>query len=434
MTIWCGTDFSPSADEAARAAVALARRMGGPVRLLHIVDEILAEHTFESAEGAVYDPLRTRMQERVSQLQAESPGLELTGAVLPGIVEEALTGWAERPGDLLVLGALGQRPNAARWLLGSVADRSAQRAQTPVLVIRRAGAFSDWSVARPLRVVIGIDLSVQCRAAVQFVESLRRLAPCDVTLVHVLLPDGLERRRLGVSPGEGDREAAALVERELRRDVGPLDGAGSVSWRIEPPSEHVERVLAACSTTADLLVLGTHQRTGLSRAWYGAVSRAALTASRTNVALVPAAALVEEKEPVPCFREVLVPLDLSPASLRAIPYSLGLLRAGGTLHLLNVVDDEPLTPALATARETALADSAERLVQGRGRTLKVHVVADGNVSAAILQAATRLGVDALCMVPRRQRALVAELVLGSTSREVLRYSRYPVLLVPPGGE
>lgn len=404
----------------------------GPVRLLHIVDELLAEQTFESEERTVYDPLRARMSEQVDSLQAQHPDVGISGAVHPGFLEEALTDWADQAGDLLVVAARGQRADTARLLLGSVAERSAQRAQGLVLVIRSAEPFLAWSASRPLRVVLGVDFSTPSRAAVRFVRSLRALGPCDVRLVHVLQPDELVRR-FGIPPENGgarDPETAALVEMELQRALGPLDGPGLSAWSIEPPTRRIEVALAEHAASAGLLVLGTNQRRGLSRAWYGSVSRGGLARAGANVALVPATAHDKEAD-VTRFREVLVPLDLSPASLRAVPYALARLSEGGTVHLLHVVTEVPPPPGIEAARLAELRQEQEGLVRGRGLTLMPHVVADADPCAAILQATARLGIDALCRVPRRQRSTLAELVLGSTSREVLARCRCPVLVVPP---
>lgn len=438
MTIWCGTDFSPSAAEAAEAAVALAARTGAPVRLLHVVDELGAEQALDGGEDVTYRPRRARMDRLAAELTARHPGLRLSGSVVPGFVEETLSGCARRPGDLLVVAALGRRPASVQRLLGGAAERTAQLAQTPVLVIRRAEPFLSWSTSRPLRVVVGIDRSAQSRAAVRFVESLRALAPCDVTLVHVLSPGeraASERRLAGLAevPGSGP---ARLVEQDLRRELGELSGAGSQSWRIEPEAERVEEALAEQAATADLLVVGNHQRRGLARFWYGSVSRGVLTLTGTNVALVPAFELPAEEAREVRYHSVLLPLALPPssedaaASLRALPYALGLLPLGGTLHLLHAVTDQPLTQELRDARLAELRAVAERSVLPRGINLALHVVPTADEGTAILQATAELRVDALCLPVRRSSSPGIVQLLGSASGRGLVGCHCPILLVP----
>jgi nucleotide-binding universal stress UspA family protein len=439
MTIWCGTDFSPSAAEAAEAAVALAARTGAPVRLLHVVDELGAEQAFDGGEDAAYRPRRARMDRLVAELMARHPGARLSGAVAPGFVEEALSGCARRPGDLLVVAALGRRPASVQRLLGGAAERTAQLAQTPVPVVRRAEPFSSWSASRPLRVVVGVDRSVQSCAAVRFVESLRALAPCDVTLVHVLSPGERTASERGLAgPAEAPSpEPARRVEQELRRELGELSGAGSRTWRIEPEAERVEEALAEQAAAADLLVVGNHQRRGLARWWYGSVSRGALTLASTNVALVPAVELPAEETPELRYQSALLPLALPPssedaaASLRALPYALGLLPPGGTLHLLHAVTDQPLTPELRDARLAELRAVAERSVHARAIKLELHLVPAADASAALVQAAAKLRVDALCLPLRRPSSPgAAQALLGATLSAELAGCRCPVLLVP----
>ncbi|MFO0579702.1 MAG: universal stress protein [Polyangia bacterium] len=438
MTVWCGTDFSLSAGEAAQAAVALAERLRAPVRLLHVIDELGAEQTVGSEEDAVYSPQRARMAETVRAITAQHPDLDVRGEVVPGFVGETLSRAADRRDDLLVVAALGRRPASVQRLLGGSAEQTAQRARAPLLVVRRAEPFGVWSAARPLRVVVGVERSLHSRAAVRFVESLRQLAPCDVTLLHIVEADqrAPQSERAAAVGAAGD-QLLPPMEEELRSWLGPLAGAGLQRIQVERNAERVDEALAEHAANADLLVLGTHQRRGLARLWHGSVSRGVLAMAATNVALVPTPIPAEVITTPVQYRSVLVPVDLArnqavtQASLQAVPHAIAMLARGGTLHLLHVVTGAPLPQDVAEPLRAELRALVERLTLERDLSLETHILFADDVSSAILQTAERLRVEVLCMAPLRPRSVLAELVLGSTTRKVLARCRCPILIVPP---
>jgi len=51
------------------------------------------------------------------------------------------------------------------------------------------------------------------------------------------------------------------------------------------PADHLAQVAAEDKT--DLLVIGTHQRTGASRIWHGSVSHDVIARAPANVVVVP---------------------------------------------------------------------------------------------------------------------------------------------------
>ena len=90
---------------------------------------------------------------------------------------------------------------------------------------------------------------------------------------------------------ENPPEIQRLLERDLKLKVTPLLGEENVRVRVvaswgRPDAPLIQIVREA---QADLVVIGTHQRQGLSRFWLGSVSRSVLYHAPTSVAVVPAA-------------------------------------------------------------------------------------------------------------------------------------------------
>ena len=186
---------------------------------------------------------------------------EVREQVVVGVPDEVLVQVAEAEhARLIVLASLGRRA-PLRWLLGSVAERTAQTAPVPVLVVRGAAGFQAWLRGeRPLGVMIGVDLSESARSALEWAAELRHLGACDLTVAHIAWP--LEQARAGIpGPVRLDRLHPEL-EQALLRDVTAFVG--------ESLGDRPARVLArpglgrldvhltelAEAEQADLLVVG----------------------------------------------------------------------------------------------------------------------------------------------------------------------------------
>lgn len=129
------------------------------------------------------------------------------------------------------------------------------------------------------------------------------------------------------------------------------------------------------------------------------------------------------------FQRILVPVDGTAGSERAIPYAIGLAQALDAEIIVCHVLTTPVTPASA-AEEPAAAKYVARMAERfreEGVTTRT-LVRRGEAPMEINKAATEWNVDAVVMATRsRQR--VQKLMLGSVADVVVRDSRLPVLLV-----
>ncbi len=277
--ITLGTDFSPHAARAAEVACAFAARERARVLLIH------------AREGTSGDEGRLRAEaERLSALTrdvAVEPRLE---AGIPDEVLSALTG--DDQAKMVVVGALGRR-DPARWVLGSVAERTAETSRAPVLIVRDAAPLLAWLRGeRRLRVVLGFDFSEASTEALAWINTLERLGPCDVVVGHVMWPPEEHKRPSGQKTGASFATSPDL-ETVLRSDVGRA--VRKHVWR-DTPQVRVKLVsgrrapaLAALAAEerADLLVIGSRHIHGQGRLWQEAISRGALFHATMSVACVP---------------------------------------------------------------------------------------------------------------------------------------------------
>ncbi len=180
----------------------------------------------------------------------------------------------------------------------------------------------------------------------------------------------------------------------------------------------------AAERHADLIVMGTHGRRGLSRLLLGSNAERVLREASCPVLTVRADAAVPAGDE---FRELLVPVDFSDRSRRGLDDALALAAHWrGRVSVLHVM--EPLPP---WARYELGGDpherAEERLRAWVGDVPDVRcLVVKGHAAAEIARVADDLKVDLIVMSSRG--ATVAEwLLVGAVTERVCRMARVPVL-------
>jgi nucleotide-binding universal stress UspA family protein len=434
MSIVCGTDYSAKAAEAGTVAALLAARIQEPLILLYALDD-LADFRVDAEAARAYESVFELAKQR---LPAEAERLRGFGATVEevfvtGAADEALVSRATRAdARLIVLASTGRR-GVSRWLLGSVAERTVRSSLVPVLVVRAPAPLEAWLRGeRPLRIIVATDLSPTSDLAIRWAMALRAIAPCHITVAHA-------------ATTTNPHEAQAL-ERDLRRRMDEW-AAAEIHVMVNSETGPAGRHLATLAATeqADLLVLGTRQRTGVDRLWCGTVAGEALFLAQTNVACVPALAPAEQRtQPIPEMHTILAATDFSKTGNAAVAHAFGLVARGGIVHLVHVVQpprfqstfsapSADLTFTVDEAPEHHLARQLAALVPGdsepRGITSGLAIIENRDVVQGICAAAKRLKVDAICMGNRGHSPL-AEAVLGSVARGVANHATVPVLLVP----
>jgi nucleotide-binding universal stress UspA family protein len=286
------TDFSAASAEAVDIAAHLARQVQAPLVLVHAANP----EPRESLPGEIRDSLalyaRAQYHDEMERLAALP--VSVTEAFRAGAPEQVLLEEASRfEAQLLVL-ASTHHQHIHRWLHGSVAERVAESAHIPTLLVRNGKPLSRWlQDGRRLRVLVGADLTAPSEAALRWIQWLRKIGPCDVVVGFV------ERNPLSYPtpdyhPSLMDDVIADTLreqERAFRRRVRMLLGRKNVRVRYETGwgSSDAHLIHLALEERADLIVVGTHSRHGTSRLLHHSVSRGVLHYAATNVACIPIA-------------------------------------------------------------------------------------------------------------------------------------------------
>lgn len=435
-----GTDFSAHAAEAANVASALAVRNNATLTLLHAV----APWEVEMLDKTTVDAIRA---ERRRTLVAEGNRLRATGAqVLENLVLGAPHNMlaARAPhvdADLIVVSSRGEI-SPVRWIAGSVALRTARKATEPTLVVRDSARLMAWAKGeRPLNVFVCYDFSPTSDAVLRWVASLRNWGPCNVTVTYVSWPPQ-ESWRLGMTgrsaDGDNSPEVKALLENGINEKCERL--LGGVEAKVHVVSSwgradvHLNEL--AKTSDADLVVVGSNHRNRADRLWFGSVSRGVIRHSRTNVVCVPGTYIAKDaRTDDHKTRRVLVPIDFTEASEKAVALAFASARRGAEVCLFHATPTLPDSRVAETPGETAAAE-AEKLTarlealarkHTPGRRIKnyVEVVGHRHPATAICQAAERFNADVIHMasrggsrIQRKLRRSVADAVKRRTCRPV----------------
>lgn len=445
MNILCGTDFSEPSETAARAAARLCAAFRSRLHLVHVAQ--LPGIRAESA-GAVQASSQEEFERRRKLLADLAGRLRALGAqvqehLAEGVPDEQLLALArELSVECIVIAPIGDRVPTL-WSLGGVAMRVVKGAHVPTLVVREESSLEAWlRGTRELRVMLGVDARTPIESPAAALERFARAGKLEVIA--------------GLVYARGERRDAPRERYEAELLHGLGQRVGSIAGK--PPQLRVlagwgrvaEHVLElAALEAADLVVVGTHRRTGMDRLVHGSVSLDLIGASARNVLTCPleyahARANAARRE----YRRVLVPVDLSEFSARAVEHAASLLPKGGVLQLVHVVAPYMPPPldygALVSVpppspEETARVDAEVRRKllalappDAAARHIETHVevIRAFNPVEQICAASQRLDSDVICLSTHGRSGL-SKLVLGSVAEGVIRHAHTPVLVLPP---
>ena len=203
--------------------------------------------------------------------------------ILRGRPSDAIVDEAARVGaDVIVMGSRGHG-TIATLLLGSVSAGVVDRAACPVLVARRTTLS---------RVVVAVDGSSACDGAVGVVASWPAFAKVPIVVVGVA--EAVRPWTLGVAPAfqvHAHETYAADSENAMREAQEVVEKAAAILHSAHRATDSevrsgevaAEVIAGAAGRSADLIVLGTRGRTGLTGILLGSVARNVLLGTDASV-------------------------------------------------------------------------------------------------------------------------------------------------------
>jgi universal stress protein A len=121
-------------------------------------------------------------------------------------------------------------------------------------------------------ILVSMDFSDCARKALQYACAFARLGKAEITLLYVA-PDLAEDIRLAFSMPELQQQIMREAEQSLQREIERL---AATELRIIPlvkkGNPYYETVETARQMNADIIVIGTHGRTGLKHVLMGSTA------------------------------------------------------------------------------------------------------------------------------------------------------------------
>jgi nucleotide-binding universal stress UspA family protein len=269
-------------DPVLAAALALSRRTGAELHLVHV-------DPTDVLPGMSVSLSRTSALRGV--VESVAPGATSSGRVvcraMTGDPEARLREAAAACGaDLMVLGATRRGP-VARTVLGTTATHLLRTARIPILVVR--SELPD----RPLRVLLTTDLSRHAaHAHARGLALARALGPADPELCSLFVEPPFLAEGPVPLPVPPQRDA----ERELAEFLDAAVPWGAITPCVRGGDPAFQIVHEAREWDADLIVLGTHGRRGARRMLLGSVAESVLRNAPCAALVVPPLGLYGMRE------------------------------------------------------------------------------------------------------------------------------------------
>ncbi len=283
------TDGSEGAHAGARRGIALASRTDAEVHVLSVVESRASPLDLDDATLSALEVEAEAAVESIAQTAREhDEDLAVTTTVTSGTPFQTIREYARRHEiDVVAMGTTG-RTGLDRVLLGSVTENVLRTARTPVLAVPpNAGDITADDVAFE-RLLLPTDGSDGAAIAVEWGTELAKGLESTVDTLYSVDPspfsgiqepdeiyDALERRG----------EEAIETVRDRARDAGV-----SISASIASGSPASVILTYASDNDVDLIVMGTHGRTGIGQWFLGSVTENVVRQADVPVFCVPVSA------------------------------------------------------------------------------------------------------------------------------------------------
>lgn len=291
----------------------------------------------------------------------------------------------------------------------------------------------------PRDILVPIDFSQNSFHGLAYAVELAERLGARLTLVHVTEPAVPPLDGAWVPADAESHERARQQLAELAHDrAGRLEVVTEV--RLGNPPDEIDE--AARRHQSDLIIMSTHGYTGLKQVLLGGITEAVIRRAPCPVLVVrshPVSEAARLASTQPAFRSLLVPIDFSPRSERAIAYAGALAQwSGGTVSLMHVLGPsewDEIGGWTGGDFGGSSADVQARLHAVLTRLLPANVhgkvyAGPGTPFAQIVAGADFCRADLLVLTTHGRTGL-AHLLCGSTAERILRHASSPVLIIPP---
>jgi universal stress protein E len=268
--ILVATDGSPFSADAVNVAIAMCEKSGAHLFPFMMV---LTNPEYEALAPELVQKASEDAKAHLESIVAAAAkrGVGCTILMRPGDSphKEIVAAADEINADLIVMGQQGRR-GLARMMVGDATLRVIGAAKCSVLSVPvGAGMWQN-------RILLGTDGSRFSDAAAVSAAKIAHCCVAPITVVSALVPSHSEKRQ------QEGREAVARTTAQLVRDGLEVEG-------VALPGEADDVIIKLAEEKgADLIVVGTHGRTGFGKVLVGSVSERVIGKAKCAVLVVKA--------------------------------------------------------------------------------------------------------------------------------------------------
>ena len=293
------------------------------------------------------------------------------------------------------------------------------------------------------QILCPIDFSECSRHAADHALATARWYGASVTALHVIPPVSSSIPPVGHSL----YPPFVFTPDDLKQFRTELDAFVRAGGQADVPLESVvieggvagEIGRLAKELPADLLVMGTHGRTGFDRLLLGSIAEKMLRKAPCPLLTVPLRSPEAVPNP-PLFRRIVCGIDFSPSSLRALAWAESFAEeADAELTVLHVLEPAPVAepvviggPGAPPYDPDASTNARRRLAQvvsedARTYSHVLEVVIPGKPYREIVRHAAEHRADLIVL--GAHGGPLGALAWGSTANHVVRQAACPVLTI-----
>lgn len=282
-------------------------------------------------------------------------------------------------------------------------------------------------------IVVPTDGSPAAEAAVTTALALAQQFDASIHAITVTelddVPAGAESEATAELTQRGEETLATVTDQAT-------DAGVTMTTHVIDTTEPIHQAIIDYATdhAADLIVMGTHGRTGLNRLVLGSVAERML-----RVSPVPVLTVHDDTRLAPDVERILVPADGSDRARVAADHGITVAAAtDAALHVVHVVDlaaisgqfgSPEIIDALEESGRNAVDDVIHRADEAALRSVEASVLS-GRPAPAILDYIDERDID-LVVMGTHGRTGLDRYLLGSVTEKIVRLADVPVLTVSP---
>jgi nucleotide-binding universal stress UspA family protein len=288
--ILVATDFSEYSKVALDICLGASKCMKTKLYVLHTIEKFPHDYV-HLLSGTTHSNMKQKLEEEaMNKIKAMLPEELLGSEDIVPIVRfgkpflEIIKVAKEKDVDLMAIGTHG-RAGVDRVILGSVAERVVRKAGCTVMVIRNR-KYVGFK-----RIIVPIDFSDWSRKALEYAVATARAHSSKLTILHVYEGSFVEPYVNAANSEEEANEIMKEIERvnETKYDefLKTVDLSGvEYEKLLKKGIPETEIVDIAMEKQANLIVMGTHGRSGIKHILIGSTAEEVVRAVHCDIIIV----------------------------------------------------------------------------------------------------------------------------------------------------